>query len=829
MVEGGFINTEILEKNSPIELENDNFICDYNVFELYVYGISKAIINTLIEFKISPKQIYYNGIDSLNELSISLNKKIKIVDAVKLMFDNQDKQRTIYELIFQGITLGICERLIKNNFTIKQLFFSKYTELNSNYEIGNVMLQRIKKAIVMNNEIIRECNRNVDTSDNLAKILIVETLEKEISFYDLKQLAKRCDSYDFNNFYKDYENLRACNKIQFSSFGLKYAFKSFEEYIRDNYDDKKADILIKRYSGMTLESIAKQYYLTRERVRQICSKFDISYVNEFFVEDKYKSIFQKYDWNKKTFCILLNETELTYSYLKAKYHKGLEHLDSILNDDYFSEEQKDIYKKIYKIVITSDGTKINNSLEFLRQVLIKYASDEIGIEELTERYNEEVEMYPELNVYKLNPRNLERRISDCDFAFFGGNHKVRYYDFNNINDELVNQLKEIINLNDGFYSTDYLFRNNTKLMSDLDIRTSNELHNILKLKIDDDENNVYFIRMPNFLVGYKDKDEFILDKLKEYSPIEINEFINILYEDYGHKKMTILSYLTSNFNTYLYNNIFRIESKKLDENQVEKLKTQLTKPIYSIEYLKIILEKNGYNNISEIITNYNLSFINYKLKSGFIMSNKFTGLYQYFDFASENEEIIKLDEDLMKCGAIYNAVNYVCKEHKLFKINNTIYVTKKKFISLGITQQDILDFVENIKNNYFDKDYFSVYNVMNDINVDIFTSRGLTETFIENLTNSIIEISTLRIDNNKLFTYKKGNISIKRFMEDMAYKYNKMSLYELESKIEENYQINISEEKLRGYLYGTEIFYSNIMNKIYIDKKDYYEEVYNEQ
>lgn len=818
-----------MEKNSHIELENDNFICDYNIFELYVYGISKTNINTLIEFKISPKQIYYNGIGSLDELSLSLNKKTKIVDAVKLMFESQDKQRTVYELVFQGITLGICERLIKNNLTINQLIFLKYTELNSNYEIGNVMLERIKKAILMNNEIIRECNRNVDTSDNLAKILIERTLEKEISYYDLKQLAKRCNSYDFHNFYKDYENLIVCNKIQFSSFGLKYAFKSFEEYIWDNYEDKKADILIKRYSGMTLESIAKQYDLTRERVRQICCKLDVPHINEFFLEDKYKSIYQKYDWNKKTFCILFNETELTYSYLKAKYNKGLEHLDSILNDDYFSEDQKDMYKKIYKIVITSDGTKINNSFEFLKQVLIKYASDEIGIEELTEKYKEAVEIYPELNIYKINSRNLERRISDCDFAFLGGNHKVRYYDFNNISDDLLNQLKEIIKLNDGFYSTDYLFKTNRKLMNDLDIRTSNELHNILKLKIDDDENNVYFIRMPNFLVGYKDKEEFILDKLKEYSPIEINEFINILYEDYGHKKKTMLAYLTANFNAYLYNNIFKIESKKLDENQIENLKTQLTQPVYSIEYLKMILEKNGYNNISEIITNYNLSFINYKLKSGFIISNKYTGLYQYFDFASENEEIIKLDEDLMKCGAIYNAVNYVCKEQKLFKINNTMYVTKKKLIILGITQQDILDFIENIKNNYFDKDYFSVYNIMNDINVDIFTSKGLTETFLENLTNSIIGINTLRIDNNKLFTYKKENISIKRFIEDMAYKYNKMSLYELESKIEKNYQIDISEEKLRGYLYETDIFYSNIMNKIYIDKKDYYEEVYNEQ
>ena len=42
------------------------------------------------------------------------------------------------------------------------------------------------------------------------------------------------------------------------------------------------------------------------------------------------------------------------------------------------------------------------------------------------------------------------------------------------------------------------------------------------------------------------------------------------------------------------------------------------------------------------------------------------------------------------------------------------------------------------------------------------------------------------------------------------------------------YQISIPFDKLRSYVYNTEIFYSDILGKIYSDKKDYYEEVYNE-
>ena len=47
-------------------------------------------------------------------------------------------------------------------------------------------------------------------------------------------------------------------------------------------------------------------------------------------------------------------------------------------------------------------------------------------------------------------------------------------------------------------------------------------------------------------------------------------------------------------------------------------------------------------------------------------------------------------------------------------------------------------------------------------------------------------------------------------------------------EISKNYQIQISVDKLKGYISETEIFYSKIMDKIYLDKNDYYEEVYDE-
>ena len=815
--------------NEIIYKDKEKLILDYNVFELYNYRVTKPSIDYLIEFKISPKQIFYNGLGSLSELPLSNNKKDSIIEATKEMFNNNDKNRTIYELLFQGISKIVCDKLVENNITINNIVELDIHSLKKNYEIGYAMAEKLKNAIKKNNEIILEQNRSVDTSQMLINILMECTREKEISFYDFKQLSKKSESYPFENFDFDYEKIMIKKQLTMNMYGIRYKFISFKDYVNQNYKEKIAEIIIKRYSGMTLEKIAKGYGLTRERVRQICMKINLGNIEEIFEEDKYKIIFEKYKWDIKMFCMIFEENEFTYNYLKDKYVVGTEPLNSILNDDYFTEIQKNIYKTNNKIIVTSDGTCIRNHYEFFKKFLVKYASNEIDIESLTEKYNNEVDLYLELELDKLNQRSLEGRLSNCDFAFFSGNHMVRYYDFNNLQEDSINQLKELIELSDGFYSTDYIFKNNINLMQELDIRSSNELHNILKLKIDDDENNVYFIRMPNFLVGYTSKDEFLLDKLKEFSPININEFIEMLYEDYGHKKNTMLSYLTSNFNVHLNNNTFNVVSKKLDDLQIERLKQHLINPIYSLEYLERFLKDNNYEDINEIITNYNLNFIGYKLKNGFIISAEYSGVYQYFDMISEREDIVKLDDDLVKSAVIYNSLNYYCAENKLFKISNTIYITKRKMNSIGIKEEDIVKFRMDVRERYFDCDYFSVNNIIDELDVNLFVSKGLTTSFIENLIYSIPEVHTLRIDNNRLFTFKKGNISIKGFMIDMIYKYRNISLYSLNCEIEKNYQIKVSEEKLRGYLYGTDIFYSNIMNKIYLDKNDYYEEVYNEE
>lgn len=818
------------EEFDSLPFEDNNKVprIDYNAFELYNYDIPDSIITEIVDRRIPPYNIYMNGVIELNIINCSDLKKQKVFNSVNEMIRKKDSNRNIYELMYCGISKSSCGKLLEKGLSIKLIKKLTLETLKEKYNIGNKMASKYKKIIDMVDGIIAESNRNIKTECILEKVLRDNTKTGPITLYKLKKILEENDVYIIDNFSKDYKKLLKENKINSNMYGIEYNYISIESYIKKIFDSKISSILIDRFNGKTLESIAQKHGVTRERIRQICKRLDLNSIKEFFKEDKYEDIFEKYQWNQEIFCKLFKEKPITFNYLNERYKVGNVELNDIINDDYFTESQKEKYKSLNNLVITSDGELISGKDDFIRKFLVKYALDEIDIDDLTNKYNDEIKKYPELGMEQITSRNLEARLSRSNYAFFGSNHKVRFFDYDSLSEESIEQLRELIVLNDGFYSTEYIFRNNIELMDELDIRNENELHNILKTKIDDSKNNVYFLRMPNFLVEYHEKDDFLLEKIREYSPIPISDFIDFLYDEYGHKKNTMLAYLTTNFSEYIKDGCFDIETSDISDEEISILKSKFVKDVYSIDDVKKILENSEFIDTSLVLTSRNMTKLGYKMKGSFIIKNQYGGVYEYIENMMENNDILKLDDDILKIPSVRGAINYYCEKFVLFKIADNNYITDNKLRDLGIMKDEIVELIKKTKDKFSDKDYFSVHNVFDEINCSIFIDMGLSEDFLEDMISYIDGVKILRINNNRLFTFTRKHPNISDFMYDMVNKYSSISLDNLEKEIQKNYQVNIPYEKLREYLYGTDIFYSDILGKIYSDKNCYYEEVYNE-
>lgn len=800
----------------------------FNIFELYEYDIPMATISRLADLRISPYEIYLNGINSLENVDISLNKKNSVIDAVNKMINSKDYNRTVVELNYQGITLSKCLEYKDNDLTIPFLLLSTDDQVLQ-YNIKSAMHERIKDAINKNNIVIEESYNNNKTSIILEKELKKYNDDNPINRYILMKHMEKICGYNIENFTEDFNLLYSLGKIGINNYGVYYKKDSIKDYIKQNYGNKISRILLDRLDGLTLEEIGEKNDITRERVRQICKKQFDRILPLNYYEDKYSDTFEKYEWTKKVFCELFNLESYVYEFLNLKYDKGKENINGILFDDKFDEEIKNKYKSLKNISINNNGSIINNTNDVLIEILKENPDKQLTSAELLKIYNEQLNEYSELKLVELDERTLSSRLSRMENTIMGYHQTVRYYDYSKISNENIKVLEDMLNLDDGFYSTDYLFKNNKSFMKEINIFDCYELHNLLKYKIDDDENNVYFIRMPNFLVGYEDKNEFLIDKINEYAPISLEDFVDMLHDDYGHYKPTMLAYIGQYLSQYLNDNILETTTYLIDNDIREKLVKNLHDDIYSTKYIKDLFVEYGIDISKNVFTRTNFDSIGYCFRNGYIIKKEYGSINKYLEIKSNQNTIIRIDSDLLKCGTIYNTINDYCRSYNIFKVNNGLYISKVMMNDKGINRLKINDIIKEMKNQFSDMTYFSVENIKNEISMQNIIELGFDDEFIENIVFYNNDISTLRINNHKLFSFVKKKMSIQSFIEDEMEKYRSISIGDFVNNVNEEYSIDLTYDVVKGYVYGlSNIYYSPILDKLYIDKEDFYKEIYDE-
>ena len=261
----------------------------------------------------------------------------------------------------------------------------------------------------------------------------------------------------------------------------------------------------------------------------------------------------------------------------------------------------------------------------------------------------------------------------------------------------------------------------------------------------------------------------------------------------------------------------------IDNDIREKLVKNLHDDIYSTKYIKDLFVEYGIDISKNVFTRTNFDSIGYCFRNGYIIKKEYGSINKYLEIKSNQNTIIRIDSDLLKCGTIYNTINDYCRSYNIFKVNNGLYISKVMMNDKGINRLKINDIIKEMKNQFSDMTYFSVENIKNEMDL------GFDDEFIENIVFYNNDISTLRINNHKLFSFVKKKMSIQSFIEDEMEKYRSISISDFVNNVNEEYSIDLTYDVVKGYVYGlSNIYYSPILDKLYIDKEDFYKEIYDE-
>ena len=603
---------------------------------------------------------------------------------------------------------------------------------------------------------------------------------------------------------------------------------SVVDYIDGVKDEKIKDILKRKIiNGQSLEEIANEYNVTKERVRQIIKKSNVSSKSISFSEDKYAFIYQKYNFKKKEAKLIFGDIAANYFFLR--YESGTIALEESLEDKSIPQDMR---KRIQNEIVYTDYIAVGNqyvkkSRPVLYDYYIKhYCTEDIDIDTFIKEYCAFWERHcVEKEIYEVDSRTIQGQLLKKKNVLYKYPRTFRFYDFDQYDfTDLLDTLNlspyENVMLSTAKFTKDY-----PKLMKQYDIRDEYELHSLLRTLLEDKENNITFHRMPGIEFGKADVNTQVLELLNENAPIS-PEKLSLLYEEkYGAQAMTVRASYFNCISKYLHNGLYIIDLPSLTNAEFEYLKRRLTDDFYTIKDAKKILEQKFTD--SSHINSMTLKELGFIVNENYIISGKFESGASYFKYLLTKDEKILYDDipiEIRRVAPFNMVLNSLLDDYEIVEYDKKKYLSFSKLSSIGITKENLHDFCKEIYSLDL-PEYFGMKQIKETGFKHKLFELGFDDWFYERiLSRNDTLFSSQQIGGSIVLSKGRQTVTWVSLLEYILPEEG-MDIQRLLLKLKQDFGMTIDKYDVLAKITGSNLYYDRIMEKLYSCYEDYFAEV----
>lgn len=611
-------------------------------------------------------------------------------------------------------------------------------------------------------------------------------------------------------------------------------YPSAIDYIHGVKDEKRRTLLVNRLSGMTLDEAGLSYGLTRERTRQICSKFFEGCPR--FAEDRYREIFEKYDFNMESFLYIFHESIEVYHYLESVCNvrgRKRQPLSEILSDSSVSVSCRRFAEAyVYRHYLTIDGIRISKIRADLFQYVVKTTcKDKKPFPEVLSLYSQFLEDHGLADDEKLHveTRTYENKLAKCDYVLWNQNHSLRYYNIANRNYAPLIAEINLAQYCDQEFSTLKVFREHPELMAEFDIRDEFELHNLLK-KIWPQwgDCEVTFSKMPTLRLGNYNVDDQVLDLLLQCAPVSALDFAQAYENRYGVKSATALSNYFHCIDPYLINGIYTIDQECLPMEQHDRMKEVLTEDFYTLSDIQRLYQRE-FPNETRKLNSYNIKTLGFSINSTYVISNRFSNAAAYIRHILTTDDIVDTNNfpaSLVTLQSYWSELISIRNQREIVEFAPKHYINIRRLEQNGITKEMLDDYCQQVSRFVDRNTYFTVTSIRQDGFTHHLDDLYFDEWFYSSLLAEDHErFNYRRMGRNRLFYSGSKDVQLSAFLQWIVEKEERIDLDDLTQLLADRYGIVLRRDKILLVLKDTELYYDQIMDRVYIDYDTYFEEV----
>ncbi len=635
-------------------------------------------------------------------------------------------------------------------------------------------------------------------------------------------------------------------KLEYVDFLVFRVYPSFFSYIKSLDDEKDRGIryVQLKLNGETLESIAQDEGLTRERVRQVIKKTGHLLRNRFiaetgfgwFDEDYYQHLFENYALGRKLCIEWLGIPNETYNYLDMFYTKGKRDISEAPSDPDLEVGLKlKISNYINRNNIFIDGSWIERKRSSLEEyVIMRYCADEITFDDFIDIYNgflaEQGIPYSEELYYTVDiARSRSNRLSESRYVLWKQFQKIRYYD---IDAQDYSELLDTLNL-DAYENTELsvltFFKSYPDLMARYDIRDQYELHNLIRKIIPEGSYHDFRCgRTPIICFGQFDRTDAILDLLINNAPISQTDLVELIHQEYGYDKTTIAGTYLQDIKEYYHMGMYTIDSKVMPYSHKDVLRTALTEDFYYVDEVKRIYLSLIPNADSEMINPYNLKSMGFTVLSRCILQN-WSSIEAYFKHFLLNDDIVDITPLRKRFCYVHGwsqTLSSLKNEYEVLEFEPNHIINIRRLKSSGVSKQDLRDFCDAVYRFLPDDEYFTAKSLRKSGFDSTLYELGFSDWFYANLLCADTRFSYCSMMSSIVLHKGKQAVSIKSFLIKQIKTAGKIDIIDLMNDLEDDFGCNATiKSDITGKLQGSEIFYDPILERLYANAELYYREL----
>ncbi|WP_144475682.1 hypothetical protein [Cytobacillus oceanisediminis] len=798
----------------------------YSLYALCLVGVSLNQVKNLVKegYTLSDFEYQTEKYNALVARKPALAQKIlQTIPSIS----PEEKENNLYQMAHEGLSGFMVNTLQELDIKYKDLHHLSLEQFN---EMMSGNRKNVYNKIMTAFEKIEAAKGNSPVSKvkgSVLNLLSHLNLDETITTEELMKVLSDNAGLKINeeiviSLLKD---LNSSKDIVYEFGVIKRYYPRLMGYLREDFKDK--EIFVERLKGQTLAQLAHKFQYSRQGIRNIETRV-IKRMPVFEEEVRYLSIFEKYDLTMELFCELFQEPKEVFNFLNIKCKKGTQSvIDDVLHDG-FNEQQRRLILRHHNCFINKNGEiKEISKMSIFEEVVEKYALNAVTDAEIVDKFNEYI-LKNNLPKTYLSEEDSLRGISDrCPNIIKGKGNTYRYYDYDVITEEFLDSLKDYLKLEQGVYSMKKIFRDNPDFMEEIDIRTEYELHNLYRRLIDFPD--VTYTRMPEFKVGDINKKDFFITLFHEFSPIPLKNFVEQIEDIYGLRKDSLASYILGYIPEYVHEDIIKTDYIEMSDEEYNQLNSLLINPIYTLEEVKRIGKAIRNDFDEKFINNMTLSRVNYQIKSNFVLSDEYNSLDDFYRSHILSDDYFRYERLPIYRTQSFGSVLYnLEKNFEIFKIEKDIYINYRKLSDAGVSINDIMDY-KYILMNFINNDenrYFTLYSIRQEGFEHRLDNLGFSDIFYERLIWAFEEFRAIPLSTGYILKKTNDIISLRGFLYDYVSERRVVKMEDLVEDIQKEFDVTLEPSKVIYLLKQTDIFYSDELYKIYIDKEDYFEEVY---